>query len=62
MKNRLHEDFDFKPAVPAEIRCKEARKDIYQSFFVEKKSAEYIAKELNLPLDVVKVAINKMRS
>ena len=62
MKNKYHDAFDFKPAVPSEVRCKEARKDIYQLFFVEKKSAEYIAKELNLPLDVVKVAINKMRS
>jgi DNA-binding transcriptional regulator LsrR (DeoR family) len=61
-KNHLHDDLDRKPLVPANIRCKELRLDIYQAYFVDGRNEESIAKELNLPLQTVKVAVNKMRS
>lgn len=47
---------------PLAIKMKEARDTIHHQFFVEDRSAEFIAKYHRFPLDDVKILINRMRS
>ncbi len=61
-KKRPRIDDDKKFDKPLSLRIKDARKTICHQFFVEGRSAEFIALYHRFPLNDVKVLINRMRS